>query len=93
MWEGPGYEASCSACIFILFEQHGLMVSPQYVILISVEEPCTDSEHHCIFGTQLGEYEIPCVPEEYVCDGVVDCFLGTDENCTGMQHHSVYSLS
>ena len=69
------------------------MVSPQYVILISVEEPCTDSEHHCIFGTQLGEYEIPCVPEEYVCDGVVDCFLGTDENCTGMQHHYAYSLS
>lgn len=58
---------------------------------ITVEEPCTESEHHCTFGTQLGRYGIPCVPEEYVCDSVMDCILGTDENCTGMQHHGVHS--
>lgn len=57
---------------------------------IAVEEPCTESEYQCEFGTQSGGYyEIPCVPEEYVCDDVMDCFFGTDENCTGMQHHNI----
>ena len=59
--------------------------------LLSAGEPCTEGEHQCRFGTLLGEGEVPCIPEEYLCDGIEDCFLGTDEeNCTGMQLCTVF---
>ena len=62
--------------------------------MIAVEAPCTEDEHQCRFGTPLGGGEIPCIPEENVCDGIEDCFLGTDEeNCTGMQHCTVFHIS
>ena len=57
----------------------------------TIEEPCTEGEHQCRFGTLLGEGEVPCIPEKYLCDGIEDCFLGTDEeNCTGMQLCTVF---
>ena len=61
-------------------------------LYITVEDPCTEGEHQCRFGTPLGGGKIPCIPEEYVCDGIEDCFLDTDEeNCTGMQHCTLFS--
>ena len=39
---------------------------------------CEDGEYKC-------PYSPHCIPVDYVCDGLPDCFFGEDEqNCTGI---------
>ena len=91
------YQLSCQIYIHKIVLAVYLLIRYEFHIVDLCSSEVFDTDHSyngCWFNLladytcEEGQYKCPfsphCIPMEYICDGLPDCFFGEDErNCTG----------